>query len=147
MEYLFKKIAKEQIPLQVFADMVLMNGGEDMIDVSKQDIIDLYNGTFIGTLNKIQWAFSETMYSYLYSDNTPNDLCCGIFSLIVLCQTSSQTPVDFFDKFDKIIEMYCFFKKKIEEDIAMRLFYMCFYNMNINTNNIQHALCSLTGMR
>lgn len=128
MAALCSDLLKKPLDDTEIAKKVIANGGYDMHEVSVQDVIGFLNGDFSHCDREVcLWAFAETMYMYKYTDSA-EELCCGIFTLIVLCILSRQNKDDFFNNFGKMIEMYNFFREKLEDisDLSIVLFYLCF---------------------
>ena len=129
MECVSLSLTDKPLDFDSFAERVLFNGGYDMHEISAEDIANLYNEEFSRcNRDEVLWAFAETIGIYKFAPETPEDLCCGIFTLIVLCRISVQDKDDYLNNYDKIIEMFYFFHTKIESGISMLLFSMCFPN-------------------
>ena len=127
MECVSLSLTGKPLDFCAFSRRVLDNGGYDMHEISVGDIANLYNEEFSNcNRDEVLWAFAETIDIYKFAPETPEDLCCGIFTLIVLSRISAQDKGDYLNNYDKIIEMFCFFHARIESDISMLLFSMCF---------------------
>lgn len=138
MASVYLKITGKTINKPDFAQMILTNGGHDMSALSLEDIIALYDEKFSGENEEVTWAFDETMYFYHYTDS-PEDLCCAIFTLVILCDAASKDERDFFTQFNKIITTYNWIYQRIKEETALELFYMYFYRNN--TAHVCKDLC------
>ena len=129
MECVSLSLTGKPLDLPTFFRRVLDNGGYDMHEISVEDIVHLYNEEFSNCdRDEVLWAFAETIDIYKFVPETPEDICCGIFTLIVLSLVSAQNKDDYLNNYDKIIEMFYFFHQRIESGISMLLFSMCFPN-------------------
>ena len=127
MECVSLSLTGKPLDLPAFSRRVLDNGGYDMHEISVEDIVHLYNEEFSNCdRDEVLWAFAETIDRYKFAPETPEDICCGIFTLIVLSRVSAQNKDDYLNNYDKIIEMFYFFHQRIESGISMLLFSMCF---------------------
>ena len=125
METVFLCISKKELDYKKFAEHIISYGGIEMENVSPIDIFNLFEENFSNNREELLYAFSEVMYSYKFADSA-DELCYGIFSLIVLCRLSSKNKDDFYTDFDKMIEMYYFFHTKIDDELSIALFHLCF---------------------
>ena len=141
MDCISQAITGKPLDAEPFARQVLCNGGYDMHEISVADVKNLLDGKFdLCDREKVLWAFNETVNFYQYAADTPEDLCSGIFTLIVLCRVAAQDKEDFSDHFNKIIEMYYFFHQRIDESLAILLFSICFANLPEYPEIVAHYL-------
>ena len=118
-------IEKKELNCSLFANRIVHNGGVDMESVSPNMILDLFEEKYPKCKDDLLWSFSETINMYEYS-TSGDDLCCGIFSLIVLCKLCSQDKDEYYAHFDKMIRMFYFFYSQIDTSLAVVLFNLCF---------------------
>ena len=129
MECVSLSLTGKSLELPAFSQSVIDNGGYDMHEISVEDIVHLDDEEFSDCdRDEVLWAFAETIDIYKFAPETPEDICCGIFTLIVLSLISAQNKDDYLNNYDKIIEMFYFFHQRIESGISMLLFSMCFPN-------------------
>jgi len=109
MECVSLSLTDKPLDFYAFSRRVIFNGGYDMHEISVEDIVHLYNEEFSECdRDEVLWAFAETIDIYKFAPETPEDLCCGIFTLIILCRISAQDKDDYLNNYDKIIEMFYF---------------------------------------
>ena len=118
-------VEKGEFDCNHLANRIIHNGGIDMEPFSPSVILDLFEEKFPKHKDDLLWSFSETIDMYKYSESA-DDLCCGIFSLIVLCKLCSQDKDEYYNHFEKMIEMYYFFYSKINSSLSVVLFNLCF---------------------
>ena len=131
MESVFFQQKGTHINKEQFSRTILETGGIEMSELSIQDIEDLYDENYHGDLSEVCWAFSETLLGG-YPFIEPDDICEGVFKLIILCQASGKAK-RIHEYFDEIV-FYAFwtYYRKLEKKMSMQLFHLCSFDTCCN---------------
>ncbi len=69
-------------------------------------------------------SFSNVLEVYQLA-NSVDEFCCGMFTLIILCQICIPDEKLFYEHFNQIIDMYYRFCEKLDSWAARQLFRLC----------------------
>ena len=76
---------------------------------TESGIKQLYDGSFLGNGEMILHSLSNVLEIYQLADSV-DELCCGMFTFIILCQICIPDEKNYYEHFNQLIDMFFFLR-------------------------------------
>ena len=118
---IWRQLSETDFQKETLIDLLLVDGGLDISELSRHDLLALMDGTFSGEWRRPAFAFSEMLSHYLAGAHEMSDehVVGWIFAAFILAEAIEQGATDWEREFNHFLAGLYILQARLEVDDSL----------------------------
>lgn len=125
---LWERLVEKPFVPQEFAKQILWHGGHDMVQISRENILQLFDNTFVGDWNRVAFSFSELLAYYSVPDKDRDrsrlkeEIVGWVFASFVMAEAVRRGAAEWEMEFNFFMNAFLEVRGELEIDEIVEIF-------------------------